>query len=264
MRWDFYQTQMKKSEDIDQSVKGMVSIVGAGPGDPELITVKGQKRIATAQVILYDYLLDEQLLAGAPSTCEIICVGKRSGLHSQEQSVINALLVRYAKQGKRVVRLKGGDPFIFGRGGEEVKTLRTQDIPFEVVPAVTSALGAAASLQNSLTHRERASSLIFATGHEDPEKGAPTIDWKHLHIPNSTLVLYMAMKHLPTIVEQLLKAGKSKDTPVAIVQWATMPQEQKLISTLDRVVDAIEQSEISSPAIVIIGRVLDLVHHDAS
>lgn len=248
---------MKKSEYIDQSPLGIVSIVGAGPGDPELITVKGKKRIETAEVILYDYLLDEQLLADAQANCEIICVGKRSGLHSQEQSVINALLVKHAKLGKRVVRLKGGDPFIFGRGGEEVKTLRAENILFEVVPAVTSALGAAASLQNSLTHREYASSLIFATGHEDPEKGVPTIDWKRLNIPNSTLVLYMAMKFLRTIVEQLLESGKSVDTPMAIVQWATMPQEQKLQTTLEKAVSDVEKSGISSPAIVIIGEVLD-------
>ena len=243
----------KKSEKFKV---GRVSIVGAGPGDPDLITVKGKERITNCDCLLYDYLVDERLLEWVKEGCELVCVGKRSGMHSMEQEMINRILVDKAQSGKFVVRLKGGDPFVFGRGGEEVTTVKSRGIPFEVIPGVTAGVAAASSLALPLTHREHASTLMFVTGHEDPLKKRPRIDWKHLVINNSTIVLYMAMKHLGDIVEELIEAGKDPATKVAVVQWVSTPRERQHICDLRSVVEDVKLKEMASPSIVIIGDVL--------
>lgn len=235
---------------------GFVSIVGAGPGDPDLITVKGKGRIEACDCLLYDYLIDEHLLSWVKQGCEVICVGKRSGMHSMEQQRINQLIVAFADQGKHVVRLKGGDPLIFGRGGEEILAMRERGISFEIIPGVTAGIAAAASLAKPLTHRERASTLMFVTGHEDPLKHRPRINWKDVVVTNSTLVIYMGMKHLGDIVEQLLDAGKPPETPVAVIEWVSTPRERQHCGILRNLPLDVQRLQLGPPSIVIIGDVL--------
>jgi uroporphyrin-III C-methyltransferase len=239
-----------------QKSLGKVTIVGAGPGDPELITVKGLRAMEQCDVLLYDYLVDERILVHLRTDCERVCVGKRPGMHSMEQSAINQLLIQYARKGFQVVRLKGGDPFIFGRGGEEVEALKQEGIRVEVIPGITAALAASASLQIPLTHRDHASSLLFVTGHEDPEKHEPQIDWQRLQAPDSTIVLYMGMKHLARISEELIVRGRSPHTPVVVLQWISTPNERTLRSTLRAVADDAVAGGFGAPAVVIIGNVL--------
>jgi uroporphyrin-III C-methyltransferase len=239
-----------------QHARGFVSIVGAGPGDPELITVKGRSRIEVCDCLLYDYLVDERVLDWVKPGCQVICVGKRSGRHSMEQSAINALMVELAASRNHVVRLKGGDPFIFGRGGEEILALRARGLEFEIIPGVTAGVAAAASLALPLTHRERASTLMFVTGHEDPVKHRPRINWKDVVVTNSTLVIYMGMKHLPDIVAELLAAGKAPQTPVAVVEWVSTQRERQYRGVLAELPQQAAALGLAAPAIVIIGDVL--------
>jgi uroporphyrin-III C-methyltransferase len=244
------------SNTTNHPLTGRISLVGAGPGDPDLITVKGRNALAGCDCLLYDLLVDERMLEWVKPECELICVGKRPGMHSMPQETINKVLIEHARKGKWVVRLKGGDPFIFGRGGEEIQAIKAFGIPFEVIPGVTSAVAAAASLQKPLTHREKASSLIFVTGHEDPQKHQPRIDWSEVVVSNSTVVIYMGMKHLPEIVASLVKAGKPSQTPCAIVQWVSTPKQKSLETSLEDLCARVTAEGIGSPAIVIIGDVL--------
>jgi len=237
--------------------EGFISIVGAGPGDPELITVKGKDRIQTCDCLMYDYLVDERLLEWVKEGCELICVGKRIGRHSTDQVTINRWMVELASQGKHVVRLKGGDPFVFGRGGEEILAIQEKGLKFEIIPGITAGIAAAASLALPLTHRERASTLMFVTGHEDPEKQRPRIDWKEVVTTHSTLVIYMGMKHLSRIVDELLRAGKSAETPVAVVEWVSTEKERRHLGILKDLPADVERLQLASPAIVIIGEVLN-------
>ena len=230
--------------------------MGAGPGDPDLITVKGRSRIESCDALLFDYLVDDRLLTWAKPGCEQICVGKRSGMHSMEQFRINELMVRLAHEGKNVVRLKGGDPLVFGRGGEEIVVLREQGIPFEVIPGVTAGIAAAASLEQPLTHREQASTLMFVTGHEDPLKHRPRINWNDVVVTHSTLVIYMGMKHLPDIVRELLQAGKPPETPVAVVEWVSTDRERQHRGVLVDLPRDVQRLQLGAPSIVIIGDVL--------
>jgi len=234
-----------------------VSIVGAGPGDPELITVKGKDRIERADCLMYDYLVDERLLAWVKPECELICVGKRSGMHSMDQGTINRILVEMANKGMHVVRLKGGDPFVFGRGGEEILTIQRYGINFEIIPGITAGIAAAASLALPLTHREIASTLMFVTGHEDPEKHRPRINWKDVVVTNSTLVVYMGMKHLREIAEELLNAGKNPQTPAAIVEWVSTERERRHIGVLETIAEDAVTLHLGAPSVVIIGDVLN-------
>lgn len=239
------------------SGSGEVFLVGAGPGDPELVTLKAKRLIETCDVLVYDYLLSPELLNWGRSECRRICVGKRAGFHSIKQEEIEKILVEEALAGSRVVRLKGGDPYVFGRGGEEVERLRRAGVRVEVVPAVTAALAAAARLQVPLTHRNTSSSVTFLTGHEDPEKGVPVTDWTfHARSPG-TLCLYMSMKHLSSIVNELLAGGMSPDRPAAVIQWISMPGERSLRCSLGKLVEEVEKTGLSSPAVVIIGEVVD-------
>jgi uroporphyrinogen III methyltransferase/synthase len=238
--------------------KAKVYLVGAGPGDPGLITVKGQECIATAEVIIYDYLAAPALLNHAPAGAELIYVGKKGGDHTLSQDEINALIVKKAKAGFRVCRLKGGDPFIFGRGGEEAEELVAEGIPFEVVPGVTSAVAAAAYAGIPLTHRKLTATLAFVTGHEDPHKAASSIDWESLGRGIGTLVFFMGVKNLPDITQKLIANGKSPDTPVALIRWGTTSAQQTVTGTLDDIAERVKKAGLKAPAIIVVGDVVQL------
>ena len=238
--------------------RGKVYLVGAGPGDPGLITVKGADCIARADIVVYDYLASPTLLAHASPDAEMIYVGKKGGDHTLPQDGINALIVEKAKQGNRVVRLKGGDPFIFGRGGEEAEVLIDAGIPFEVVPGVTAAVGASAYAGIPLTHRDHTSDVAFVTGHEDPTKAESNLNWKALATGIGTLVFFMGVKNLPTIAANLMANGRSADTPVAVIRWGTTPKQQTVTGNLDTIVAETQRTGIKAPAIIIVGGVVSL------
>lgn len=237
---------------------GFVYLVGAGPGDPGLITVRGKECISLADVIIYDYLASEQLLDFAPPHAELIYAGKIGGLHNHEQWQINALLVEKALAGKTVTRLKGGDPFIFGRGGEECEALVTAGIPFEVVPGVTAGIGAAAYAGIPLTHRNVTTSVAFVTGHENPDKEDSEIDWERLSLGSGTIVFYMGIKNLPQITRSLIEHGRSPHTPVALIRWGTRPQQQILEGTLADISELARKAAFKAPAITVVGEVVKL------
>lgn len=237
---------------------GKVSLVGAGPGDPGLLTIRGRSAIEAAEVLVYDYLAAEPIVALAAPDCERIYVGKRAGSHTLTQEEINALLVRLARAGKRVVRLKGGDPFVFGRGGEEAQALHDAGIPFEIVPGVTSGIAAPAYAGIPVTHRGYNTALTLVTGHEDPQKDGSTLDWSRLAGPNQTLVMYMAMGNLANAVAELTAHGLSPATPVAIVREGTKPDQRTVVATLATIVEAVRREGIGAPAIAIVGDVVAL------
>jgi uroporphyrinogen III methyltransferase/synthase len=239
-------------------MKAKVYLVGAGPGDPGLITVKGKECIQTADVIIYDYLASPALLRHAPPNAEMIYVGKKGGDHTLSQDGINALIVEKAKAGLTVCRLKGGDPFIFGRGGEEAEVLAARGIPFEVVPGVTSAVAAAAYAGIPLTHRKLTATLAFVTGHEDPHKEESSIEWESLARGIGTLVFFMGVKNLPDITQKLIANGKSPDTPVALIRWGTAPAQQTVTGTLDNITERVKKAGLKAPAIIVVGEVVDL------
>ncbi len=235
--------------------EGKVYLVGAGPGDPGLITVRARELIGSCDVLVYDYLANAELKSWVKPECECVYVGKRPGRHSISQDKIEDILVKHAKAGKQVVRLKGGDPFIFGRGGEEACRLRADGIGFEIVPAVTAALGAAASAGIPLTHREHSSSVCFLTGHEDIERGDMHVDFEKFAQVGGTLCIYMGMGHISDITEKLIAGGLSPETPVAVVEWATLPRQRSLRATLATVAEAKEKAGLKPPAVVIVGEV---------
>ena len=238
---------------------GKVYLVGAGPGDPGLITVRGKRLIEKAEVVVYDYLASKKLLKHAPESAELIYVGKKGGVkHTFTQKEINQMLVDHAKDGKRVVRLKGGDPFIFGRGGEELEELHKAGALFEVVPGVTSATAAATYAGIPITHRDYTASVSFVTGHEDPSKEKSTIDWSKLATATGTLVVYMGIKNLPNIVDNLIKHGRDAKTPVAVVRWASTPEQRSVTGTLETIVDLVHDTGIKPPALIIVGEVVAL------
>lgn len=239
-------------------MNGKVYLIGAGPGDPGLLTIKGKECIARADVVVYDYLAAATLLAYAPEKTECIYVGKKGGDHTLPQEGINALLVEKARAGLTVARLKGGDPFIFGRGGEEAEVLIDAGIPFEIVPGVTSAIAAPAYAGIPLTHRKFTSTLAFITGHEDPKKATTDIDWKSLAKGIGTLVFLMGVKNLPNIVAKLMEHGRGKDTPVALVRWGTTPRQETVTGTLDTIVANVQAAGLKSPAIIVVGEVVKL------
>ena len=237
---------------------GTVYLVGAGPGDPGLLTLRGQEVLATCDAVVYDRLAAAALPCDLPPRVELHAVGKSAGHHPVPQEEITALLVRLAREGKRVVRLKGGDPFIFGRGGEEIEVLIEAGVPFEVVPGVTSAVAAPAYAGIPLTHRKYTSTLAFVTGHEDPEKEDSSIDWRALATGIGTLVFFMGVKNLGRIVDQLMHHGKPGDTPIALVRWGTTPRQVTLRGTLHNIVEKVEKAGMKAPAIIVIGQVVSL------
>ena len=239
-------------------MSGKVYLVGAGPGDTGLLTLKGKAALERADAVIYDFLANEDLLRFAPSDCERICVGKRPGEKTLLQEEINELLVSKATEGKVVVRLKGGDPFIFGRGGEEAQALARAGVPFEVVPGISSGYAAPAYAGIPLTHRELSSSVTFLTGHNDPSKSPTSIDWTKLSAGADTLVLFMAVRNLPEISTVLIQAGRAPNTPVAVIRWGTRPGQQTVAGTLADI--AARAEGIEAPAVIVVGDVVGL--HD--
>jgi len=237
---------------------GIVYLVGAGPGDPELLTLKARRLLGEAEAIVYDYLVAPEILALAHPAAERVFVGKKGGGFCCPQTDIENTLLRLARAGKRVVRLKGGDPFIFGRGGEEAETLAAAGIRFEIVPGVTSALAAAAYAGIPLTHRAHASAVVFLTGHEDPAKPDSAIRWEDYGRLGATLCVYMGMKNLETILSRLQDGGLPSDTPAAVIQSATTGRHRQLVSTAGRIALESEHAGFGAPAIVVIGAVVAL------
>jgi uroporphyrinogen III methyltransferase / synthase len=243
---------------------GIVFLVGAGPGDPGLLTLRGGELLVTCDAIVYDALANPALLALASVQerdvpVELHEVGKRGGqTDSARQDDINALLVRLGREGKRVVRLKGGDPFVFGRGSEEAQALAAANVRFEVVPGVTAGIAAPAYAGIPVTHRAMATSVTFVTGHEDPAKDTTTVNWHALARAGGTIVLYMGVKTLPNIVAALIEGGMSPDTPAAAVRWGTYPRQRTVSATLATLAESIEREQITPPVITVIGAVAAL------
>ncbi|MBI2816095.1 MAG: uroporphyrinogen-III C-methyltransferase [Acidobacteria bacterium] len=237
---------------------GKIYLVGAGPGDPGLLTVKGAAVLRQADVIIYDYLANPELLLEAKPGAELIYVG----IHAQErlsQDQINSLLVDRARQGKLVCRLKGGDPFIFGRGGEEAEFIASSGIPYEVVPGVSAGYAVPAYAGIPLTHRKLSSSVAFITGHEDPEKeGGSDVDWNKIAHGASTLVFFMGVKNLPHIAQNLIRSGRSPDTPVAMIRWGTRGEQQVVTGTLENITDRSTSAGLRPPALAVVGDVVTL------
>jgi len=243
---------------MEPQKNGYVYLIGAGPGDPGLITVRGRECISLADVVIYDYLAHPGLLEFAGPGAELIYAGKIGGAHNREQGQINDMLVEKALAGKVVARLKGGDPFIFGRGGEECEVLAAAGIPFEVVPGVTAGSGATAYAGIPLTHRDFTTSVTFVTGHESPAREVSGIDWPCLGRGNGTLVFYMGMKNLAGITENLMAHGRPADTPVALIRWGTRPEQEVLIGTLADIGERARKAVFRAPAITVVGEVVRL------
>ncbi len=239
-------------------MNGKVYLVGAGPGDPELITLKGLECIKNADVIIYDYLASPGLLKHAREHAEIIYVGKKGGDHTLSQDRINALIAEKAQKGLTVTRLKGGDPFIFGRGGEEAEVLIDARIPFEIIPGVTSAIAAPAYAGIPLTHRKFTSTIAFVTGHEDPSKAESSIDWEAIARGIGTIVFLMGVKNLPHITDRLMHHGMPPETPVALVRWGTTPKQTTVSGTLATIVERTKAAGLKPPAIIVVGHVVKL------
>ncbi len=233
-------------------------MVGAGPGDEGLITVRGWDYLKEAEVIVYDHLANVTLLSRASERAEKIYVGKKEGAHTLPQGEINRLLVKKAEEGKKVVRLKGGDPFIFGRGGEEAEFLSQAGIELEIVPGVTSAVAVPAYAGIPLTHRRITSTLGFITGHQDPAKGGSGIAWEKISTGLGTLVFLMGVKNLPGIVKRLLSHGRSGDTPVAVIRQGTLPEQETVVGSLSSIVAEVEKRELKPPAVIVVGEVVGL------
>ncbi len=255
---------------------GFVSLVGAGPGDPELMTVKGLRRLQSADVVVFDALIPQELLRVCRPGAELIDVGKRAGQPSAAQPAINALLVDRARRGLRVVRLKGGDPFVFGRGGEEAEALAAAQIAWEVVPGVSSAVAAAAYAGIPLTHREHAASFAVVTGHEDERRAATRLDWAAL-ASIDTLVVLMGLGRLERVAETLIAHGRSPETPAAVISHGTTPSQRTVVGTLASIAADVALAALPAPATLVVGNVVllrdrlawfapntPLVEHDAS
>jgi uroporphyrinogen III methyltransferase/synthase len=253
--------------------QGMVYLIGAGPGDPKLITIRGKECIQTADILIYDYLANPVFLSWANPQAEIIYVGKKGGTAHILQEEINDLILQKVLAGKKVARLKGGDPFIFGRGGEEAEILAEQGIPFEIIPGITSAISVPAYAGIPLTHRQFTSTVAFITGHEDPTKDTSNIDWEKISTGAGTLVFLMSMSRLSNIAEKLQEHGLPPTTPVAVIQWGTSPHQRTLVADLASISRQVEEKgfgalSIEFPTIRVSGlkdhKLLDEAIHDLS
>ncbi|CAG0959176.1 uroporphyrinogen III methyltransferase / synthase [Geobacteraceae bacterium] len=236
----------------------LVYLIGAGPGAPGLITVRGKECLGLADVVIYDYLANDDLLRFARPDAELIYAGKVGGLHNREQWQINALLVEKALAGNVVARLKGGDSFVFGRGGEECEALVDAGIPFEIVPGVTAGIGATAYAGIPLTHRGVTTSVAFVTGHEGHDKEVSQIDWEGLSLGSGTVVFYMGIKNLPQITKNLMAHGRPAETPVALIRWGTRPEQEVLTGTLADIAEQARRTGFRAPAITVVGEVVRL------
>jgi uroporphyrin-III C-methyltransferase len=236
--------------------RGRVSLVGAGPGDPDLLTVRAVRRLVDADVVVYDNLVGDGILELIPAHVERIYVGKETSNHTLPQHEINALLVAQARMGRRVVRLKGGDPFVFGRGGEELQELAQGGVAVEVVPGITAALGAAAGTGIPLTHRDFAQSCVFVTGHL--KDGSVDLDWPALARPGQTIVIYMGIAGLEHIASRLVAHGLPSTTPVALVRNASRTDQETVVGRLDDISERAAQCGIRPPALIVIGEVVSL------
>jgi uroporphyrin-III C-methyltransferase/precorrin-2 dehydrogenase/sirohydrochlorin ferrochelatase len=236
--------------------RGEVYLVGAGPGDPELLTLRALKLMERAEVVLYDNLVSPGVLDLIPENVERIYVGKRRANHALRQEEINALLVEHARAGRRVLRLKGGDPFMFGRGGEEIDSLAANGIPFEVVPGITAALGVAAFAGIPLTHRDHAQACLFVTGHL--KDGTMDLDWPALVRPRQTVVVYMGLLGLPMLCAKLIEHGQDPDLPVAVVQQGTTATQRVVVGTLATLPELAARAQLHGPTLIIVGDVVRL------
>ena len=242
---------------MENNVPGIVYLVGAGPGDPELLTLKALRLIKSCDALVHDALVSPQIIKETNKKTEIFNVGKRAGLCSVPQADTNLLIVKLAKEGKNVVRLKGGDPFVFSRGGEEVSFLEKNGISVEIVPGITSGIAAPSNFGIPLTHREAGSSITFVTGHEDINKDKKTVNWRLLAKSSDGLVIYMGMRNIEFIVKELLIGGLDEKTKCAVIQEATLNNQKCLISELKNLAKAISSRGFSSPSIIVIGSIVD-------
>jgi len=258
----FLQFIQARIGDTPSLLSGHVSLVGAGPGDPELLTLRAVRRIIEADVLLYDNLVSQSILSLASSCAEKHYVGKKAAKHALAQEAVNEWLVQLAQAGKRVVRLKGGDPFVFGRGGEEMESLLVAGVPVEIVPGITAAVGCAAYAGIPLTHRDWAQSVTFATGHL--KNGLNDLDWAGLSRPTQTVVFYMGMTAATGIADALMAHGRAPETPVAVVYHGTRPDQKVVIATLKTLGAQISAEAIKPPALLIVGEVVRLYRPDTS
>ncbi|MHA1267439.1 MAG: uroporphyrinogen-III C-methyltransferase [Candidatus Helarchaeota archaeon] len=240
-------------------MSGKVFLVGVGPGNPKLLTLQAYELLQKGDVILYDRLVSQEILSLIPKHLEMIYVGKRKGLHHFSQDEINQLMLKLVKKGMNVIRLKGGDPFIFGRGSEEIQFLERCNIPYTIVPGLSSLTAIPTSVGIPLTHRTLSSSFLVLTGTEDPSKDEKQIDWKQIANLVPTIVILMGVTNLPTIVAQLLDGGKDPDTPVAIIEWGTTPKQKIIIGSLTLINEITEQANIQPPSLIIIGEVVSFL-----
>ncbi len=244
-------------EDAHTNGPGKVYLIGAGPGDPELITVKGLRALRTADVVLYDRLISPELLHEARVDATLVYVGKGAGCHTMPQEEINTTLVGFARQGQSVARLKGGDPFVFGRGGEEAQVLVEAGIPFEIIPGITSAIAVPAYAGIPVTHRDHASSVTIVTGHEG-KAASPTVNWEALAALGGTLIVLMGVKALPTFTRHLIAGGLSAATSAAVIQEGTTQQQRVVVGTLENIAERAAGAGLTSPALTVIGSVVDV------
>ena len=237
---------------------GKVYLVGAGPGDPKLITLRAVELIKKADVVLYDRLVSKKILSMIPKRAVSIYVGRAVGDDTTHQDSTNELMVKYAKLKKSIVRLKGGDPIIFGRGGEEAEFLKSFNVKYEIIPGITSGIGSATYAGIPLTHRKLASSVVFVTGHEDPEKKLEVVKWKKLAKSVDTIVIMMGLSRIGVISKKLIDGGMDKNMPVAVIQNGTTLQQKMIKGTISNIANKIKRNKIKPPTNIIIGRVVDL------
>lgn len=237
---------------------GKVYLVGAGPGDPDLLTIRARDLIEKADCVIYDYLVNPKVLSHARNVVELIDVGKRGTEVTWTQGEINKLLVEKTATYDTVVRLKGGDPFVFGRGAEEAQYLNANGVEWEVVPGVSSGIGVPAYAGIPVTHRSLSSSVAFITGHEDPSKNESSIHWEHLSKAVDTIVVFMGVGRIAEIASQLMTHGKSGETPVAVIRWGSYEDQQTWVTTLDDVASLVERAQIKAPSIIVVGDVVKL------
>jgi uroporphyrin-III C-methyltransferase len=239
-------------------MSGIVYLVGSGPGGIGLLTIRGREVIESADVILYDQLPGEEIISLLPRSAQLIDCGKYGSQHTLEQHEIEELMVTYARQGQKVVRLKGGDPFLFGRGGEEMETLRKNRIPYEIVPGITSAIAVPEWVGIPVTHRSYASQVTILTGHEDPTKPASALNWQWLAKTTGTIVILMGVRNLPAISTMLLEHGMDRKTPVAIIENGMRPEQRVTVGGLDTIAALARERGVKPPAVIVIGDVVSL------